>query len=170
MRHILLGFTMFMEGLDFGIDTEEVELPFPTPVTQDYRGGGMDLSVNQAMSAIEALGVTVRMSGHNPEIMKRMALAPGSTTRVTFRGGILREANGGVAAHVCNVEGAINGSSRDRWQRGEKSGFEFVINSIRYLRYEADADVIHELQAWPPVRIINGVNQLASLNQALGYA
>ncbi len=29
MRHILQGFTMFLDGLDFGIDTEEVDLPLP---------------------------------------------------------------------------------------------------------------------------------------------
>jgi hypothetical protein len=169
MRHILQGFTMFLDGLDFGIDTEEVDLPLPTPVAQEYRGGGMDLGVNQPMSAIEALEVTVKMAGHNPEIMKRMALAPGRTTRVTFRGGMLRETDGGVAAHVCVVQGSINGGTRDRWQRGEKSGVEFVINGIKYLRYEADAQIIHELNAWPPVRIINGQNQLSELHTALGY-
>jgi phage tail tube protein FII len=81
----------------------------------------------------------------------------------------MREQDGGIAAHVCIVEGAINGSSRDRWQRGEKSGVEFVMNGVKYFRYEADTRIIHELQVWPPVRMINGVNQLAALNQALGY-
>jgi len=169
MRHILQGFTMYMEGLDFGIDTEEVDIPLPTPLTQEYRGGGMDLGVNQPMSAIEALEVTVKMAGHNPDIMNRMALGPGRTTRITFRGGMLREADGGVAAHICIVQGAINGGTRDRWQRGEKSGVEFVINGIKYFRYEADTAVIHELQAWPPIRIVNGQNQLSELHQALGY-
>lgn len=169
MRHILQGFTMFMDGLDFGIDTEEVELPMPNPVTQEYRGGGMDLGINQAMAAIEALEITVKMAGHNPEIMKRMALAPGRTTRVTFRSGVLRELDGGIATHICIVEGAINGGTRDRWQRGEKGGVEFTMNSVKYFRYEADAEVIHELQLWPSKRIINGVNQLAELNAALGY-
>lgn len=169
MRHIMQGFTMYLDGLDFGIDTEEVELPLPTPMTQDYRGGGMDLGVSQAMSAIEALAITVKMAGHNPEIMKRMALAPGVTSRVTFRSGVLRELDGGIATHVCIVEGAINGGTRDRWQRGEKSGVEFVMNSVKYLRYEVDADVIHEIQAWPPKRTINGIDQLAALNAALGY-
>lgn len=169
MRHILQGFTMFLDGMDFGIDTEEVELPVPTPVTQEYRGGGMDMGLNQPMAAIEALEVTVKMAGHSPDIMKRMALAPGRTTRVTFRAGVLTEQTGGIATHICIVEGCINGGTRDRWQRGEKSGIEFVINGIIYLRYEAAADVIHELRAWPPKRVINGVEQLVALNAALGY-
>jgi len=170
MRHILQGYTMFIGGSDFGIDTEEVEIPLPTPTTQEYRGGAMDLAVNLPMSAIEALEITVKMSGHNPDIMARMALAPGQTTLVTFRAGMLREADGGISAHVWVVEGCINGGSRDRLQRGEKSGVEFKVNGVKYLRYEADTAVIHELQAWPPKRIINGVNQLAGLNAALGYA
>ena len=169
MRHILQGFTMFIDGLDFGMDTETVDIPFPRPMTQEYRGGGMDLGVNQAMSAIEALEVTVKMAGINPDIMKRMAQRPGATTRVTFRAGVLREADGGIATHVCIVEGAINGAQRDQWARGEKSGFEFTMNSIKYMRYEADTDVVHELQAWPPRRIINGIDQLSELNTALGY-
>jgi P2 family phage contractile tail tube protein len=169
MRHILQGFTMFLNGSDYGIDTEEVELPIPTPLTQEYRGGGMDLGLAQPMAAIEALQVTVKMAGHSPDIMKRMALAPGRTTRIHFRAGVLTEQTGNIVSHVCIVEGSINGGSRDRWQRGEKGGVEFVVNGIIYLRYEADNDIIHELQAWPPKRVINGNDQLAQLNAALGY-
>ena len=169
MRHILQGFTMFINGSDFGLDCEEVELPIPTPLTQEYRGGGMDLGATTPMAAIEALEVTVKMAGHSPEIMKLMALAPGRTSRVTFRGGVLREMDGGIATHLAIIEGCLNGGSRDRWQRGEKSGVEFVINGIKYFRYEADSEIIHELQQWPPRRIVNGVDQLAELNQALGY-
>ena len=168
MRHIMQGFTMYIGGSDYGIDTEEIQLPFPVPVTQNYRGGGMDLEVAQPMSAIEALQVTVKMAGLNPDIMKRMAQAPGVTTRLTFRGGVLRESDAGIARHLCLVQGAINGADRDRWQRGEKSGFEFVVNGIRYMRYEVDTDKFHELRAWPPVRIVNGVDQLAELNAAHG--
>ena len=45
MRQLLQGFTMYIDSSDFGYDCEEVTLPIPTPVTQKYRGGGMDLSV-----------------------------------------------------------------------------------------------------------------------------
>lgn len=169
MRHILQGFTMFLDGADYGIDTEEVGLPFPTPVTQEYRGGGMDMAMTQPMAALEALSITVKMAGQNPEIMKRMGLGPGKTQLVTFRAGVLTESNGIIVPHVCVVQGCINGTDRDRWNRGEKVGFEFVVNGINYLRYEADQEVIHELRAYPPRRIINGVDQLADLNAALGY-
>jgi len=170
MRNILQGFTMHMNGADFGIDTEEVTLPIPTPTTQDYRGGGMDMQVSMAMAAIESLEVTVKMAGHSVEIMKRMARGPGKTDRVTFRGAVLTEMDGVCLPHVCIIQGAINAGSRDSWQRGEKSGIEFVMNSIVYMRYEVNDQIIHELQHFPAKRIVDGVDQLADINRALGYA
>lgn len=170
MRHTLQGFTMHIDGLDFGLDTEEVDLPIPTPKTEEYLGGGVDLTVDQPMGALDALSATVKMAGSNPEVLKRMGLGPGVTTRLTFRAAVLRQMDGGIATHVCIVQGCMNGGSRDRWQRGTKSGLEFIVNGIQYLRYEVDAEVIHEVQMYPPKRIINGVDQLAGINAALGYA
>ena len=169
MRDILQAFTMYIDGSDFGYDTETVTLPNPTPVTQEYQGGGMDLKVDQPMAALEALEATVKMSGLNPDIMKKMAKGPGQTTRLTFRGAVLNEPTGTYVAHIAIVEGAPNFGSSDEWKRGEKSGLEFIVNGIIYYRYEAGADIIHEVQAWPPKRIVNGVDQLTDINRALGY-
>ncbi|WP_421983338.1 phage major tail tube protein [Roseibium sp.] len=169
MRHILQGFTMYLDGVDFGADTEEVDLPLPKPMTQEYRGGAMDMALALPMSAIEVLECTVKMSGLNPSIMGKMAQGPGVVNRLTFRGAVLREQEGGISTHICTIEGAVNASSRDRWQRGEKVGTEFMVNGIRYMRYEVDSLVVHELQAFPPKRIVNGVDQLNDVNTALGY-
>jgi uncharacterized protein len=122
MRPLLQGFTMYIDSSDFGYDCEEVTLPIPTPVTQEYRGGGMDLSVAQPLAALEAMEATVKMAGHNPDILRRMAKGPGQTTRITFRGAVLNEPAGMVEAHVCVIEGAPNAGSRDAWHRGEKAG------------------------------------------------
>ncbi|MBC6714803.1 phage major tail tube protein [Aurantimonas sp. DM33-3] len=169
MRHIMQGFTMHIEGLDFGIDTEEVTLPLPTPVTQEYRGGGMGLGMNMAMAALEALEPTIKMAGHNPDIMRRMAKGPGQTTRVTFRGAFLTEASGVYVPHVCVIEGAPNPGSRDTWQRGEKSGIEFMMNTVKYMRYDVGDEPIHEVSAWPPKWIVDGIDQIGGINGALGY-
>lgn len=168
MRHILQGFTMFIDSLDYGYDTEEVTLPIPTPVTQEYRGGGMDLAVNQPLAALEAMEATVKMAGHNPDIMRKMAKGPGITTRVTFRGAVLSEATGIIEPHICVIQGAPNAGSRDTWQRGEKSGLEFMINGIIYFRYDVADSIVHEVAAWPPRRIVDGVDHLLAINQALG--
>lgn len=169
MRHILQGFTMYIDSADFGYDTEEITLPIPTPVTQEYQGGGMDLKVAQPLAALEAMEATIKIAGHNPDIMRKLGKGPGQTTRVTFRGAVLAEATGRIEAHVCVIEGAPNGSSRDTWQRGEKSGLEFMINGIIYFRYDVEDTIVHEVSAWPPRRIVDGVDQLNAINQALGY-
>jgi P2 family phage contractile tail tube protein len=169
MRHILHGFTMYIDGDDYGYDTETVTLPSPTPATQEYQGGGMDLKVAQPMAALDALEATVKMAGQNPDIMKRMAKGPGQTSRITFRGAVLDQPTGSYVTHIAIVEGCPNFGSRDEWQRGEKAGLEFTVNGITYYRYEAGSDVVHEVQAWPPKRVVNGIDQLAAINAALGY-
>ena len=169
MRHILQAFTMFVNGKDFGYETEEVELPLPVPKEQTYNPGGVDLEVNLQMGKIEALEATVKISGTSPDLLSLCGKGPGQTDRFTFRGSVLSEINGGYVPHVCIIEGALNGGSRDRWQRGEKSGLELMIKGIVYFRYEVGSDeVLHELQLYPPKRIVNGVDHLKDINQHLG--
>ncbi len=169
MRDILQGFTMWMDGVDHGIATEEVTLPIPTPKMQEYHGGGTDLAVNMPMLALEAMEVTVKMAGQDEDILRSLALAPGRTKRLTFRGAILEEMAGDYVPHVCIVEGHNNAGSRDTWQRGEKSGVEFMVNGIIYYRYDIRDTVVHHVEHYPPVRIINGIDQLSEVNEILGY-
>lgn len=169
MRFILQAFTMFIEGNDYGYDTEEVELPVPNVVRQDYRGGGMDLGVKLGLAALEPLECKVKLAGNNPDVLKLLARGPGQSIQVTFRGAVMNDLNGSTEAHLAIIDGQFNEASRDRWQRGEKSGIEFTIDGIMYYRYESGVDVIHELQAWPPKRIVNGIDQLNAINGALGY-
>lgn len=168
MRHTLQGFTMFIDGDDYGYDTEEVTIPMPVPVTQEYRGGGMDLAVNLPHAALEALECTVKMAGHNPTILGRMARGPGQTTRIIFRAAVLSESTGVYDPHVVVIQGAMNGGSHDTWKRGEKSGIEFVMNGITYFRYDVADAVMQEISAYPPRRVIDGVDQLLGINAALG--
>ena len=169
MRHILQGFTMYIDGSDFGYDTEEATLPIPTPVTQEYQGGGMDLKVSQPMASLEAMEATIKMAGHNPDIMAKMAKGPGKTTLITLRGAVLSESTGATDTHVCIMQGCPNAGSRDAWQRGEKSGLEFIINGMIYFRYTVNDRVIHSVRAWPPERIVNEIDELRDVNIALGY-
>lgn len=169
MRHILQGYTMYVDGSDFGIDTEEVSLPHPVLKSETYQGGGMVLEVDQVFSAVEALEVNVTMAGKNPDILKLMARAPGKHSTIVFRQAILTERVGTIVPHIAVVEGAIASSSNDNLKRGEKSGFEFVIKSVGYFRYEVDQDIVHEVQAWPPKLIVDTIDQLADVNAVLGY-
>lgn len=170
MKHTLLGFTMNVNGNDHGYDTEEVELPIPVPKEQTYGGGGADLEVNLQMGRIEPLEATVKISGHNPDILKLCGKGPGATDRFTFRASMLDDIKGVEVPHVCIIEGAANGGSRDRWQNGEKSGTEIMIKSIIYFKYDVGDQTIHELQHWPPKRRVDGIDHLATRNRNLGYS
>src|SRR4051794_34352980 len=58
--------------------------------------------------------------------------------------------------------------SRDAWHRGEKSGLEFTVKGIIYFRYDVQDRqdrVVHEVSAWPPRRVVGGIDQLNDVNQ-----
>lgn len=169
MRHVLQGFTMWVGNNDYGYDTDEVTLPMPTPKTAAYLGGAMAVEVNQPFAALEALEATIKMSGHNPEIMKLLGQYPGKVERFTFRGGVLDEPSGSTVPHIAIVEGSPNFGDRDAWKRGDQSGFQFLINGIIYYRYEAGSELIDELVPYPPKWIKDGVDQLSELGTALGF-
>lgn len=167
MKSILQGFTLFVAGIDYGIECEELELPTPTPLTQEYRGGGMDLGVSQSMAALEPLEATFKFAGQVPDILAKTALGPSQIITVTARGAVLNSLTGVYDAHVAIINGQFNAHSRDRWQRGEKSGIEVTMGSIMTYRYEIGSRIVHDIQAYPPRRIVDGVDQLAGINTIL---
>jgi len=170
MRDILQGFTVYMGGVDHGADCEEIGLPTPKNVTQEYRGGGMDLAVAQSMAALEPLEATFKFSGHPAVVLGAVAQGPGKSVIVTARGAVLDTLTGSTVAHVVVMTGQFNEHSRDSWQRGEKGGLELTMSGITVYRYEVDGVILHDIQAFPPRRIMNGVDQLAEINSILGYA
>ena len=46
---------------------------------------------------------------------------------------------------------------------------EFTVKGIVYFRYDVQDRVVHEVSAWPPRRVVDGIDQLNGVNQALGY-
>jgi len=169
MRDILQGFTVYLNGVDHGMDCEEIGLPTPSNVQQEYRGGGMDLAVNQGMAAMEPLEATLRFAGHPAGILGSVAQGPGKSVVLTARGAVMDTLTGVTVAHVVVITGQFNEHSRDNWQRGEKGGLELTMTGITVYRYEVGGAILHDIQAYPPRRIINGVDQLAEINAILGY-
>ena len=168
MKHVLQAFTMHIDGVDHAYDTEEVTIPIPTPMTEEYKGGGMPMAVNQPMGMFEALEATVKMAGHSPEVLQHMAKSPGKTTLVHFRGAVRPEPSADDVAHVVSIQGCVNGGSHDTWTKGGKSGLEFVINGIIYFKYEVADKILQEVGAYPPIWNINGTDELFGVNQILG--
>jgi uncharacterized protein len=168
MQNILRGFTMFIQNIDYGLDIEEVEIPIPTEVTDEVRSGGMDLGVAVSLAALEPLEVSFKMLGQAPEIQSLTALGPGKRNTFTFRGATVNEIDGKTTEHVIIVEGKISEGSREAWGRGNRTGTDYAIKNVVYYRYEVDRKIVHEIQAWPPKRVVDSVDQLADINAALG--
>ncbi|MGH0003978.1 phage major tail tube protein [Pseudovibrio ascidiaceicola] len=169
MRDIMQGFTMYVEGQNHGIDTEVVKLMMPKAKTQEYQGGGMDMAVNQPMASLEAMEIGVKFSGLNVDVSELIARRPGLKVRTSFRLAVKDGVTGNVIPHVAVCLGEYNSDSADDLQRGEKAGFDLLIQGVTYFKRMAGPRVIHLLNAYPPRRVVGGVDQLKDINYALGY-
>jgi uncharacterized protein len=170
MRDVLQAFTMFVGGFDIGLETETVTLPIPKPIRQTYNGGTMHMGYNAKMAKFEPVTCSVKLAGYSEIIQKLVARGPGQLDDITFRMAVQKKATlNQYSSHIVQMRAAIDIEALDEASRGEKSGMDFMLDSIEYYRYDIGDTTVREFQIDPSIWKINGVDQLANLNRALGY-
>lgn len=169
MKGLIHGFTMVIDGVDYGAETETVSLPDLQQLFETYRGGAMAMGVDVGMHAFEPMEATVKMSGHSEAIRRVVNLSPSRKQNFQFRKAVYDEILGVTVPHIVLITGNAVMGSTDEMEAGSKSGLEFMVKTITYFRYEVNSSVTDEFQAYPPRWIKNGVRQDADVSRALGY-
>ncbi|MHA1524241.1 MAG: phage major tail tube protein [Alphaproteobacteria bacterium] len=164
MKHILRGFNAFVEGVSTHLEIEELTPPLPTDNMEDFVVGGQAVGIPIGHEALEA---SFKLTSWNTDVMKRMGLAPGVTSRVTFRGQTVSEVDGATQEIVIIIVGRIN-PNPDSWNAQGKSGIEYSIGSIAYFKHSVDNVVVHEVDVVNMIRIVDGVDQWTDRRSALG--
>jgi len=159
---ILKHHQIFVDGVGFAGNSEEVQLPSLKFIEEDFRGGGMHASVGIIMG-MEKLETSFVLPGSSREVMRRLGL-PG--TQITVRGS-LESGNGTKTPVVVQMRGAIVGQESAAWKSGDKSTWTFS-GSLTYYRYEQGGEVIHEIDVPNMVCIVNGVDLLADHRANIG--
>lgn len=170
MRHILRGYTMWVGGVDYGYEIEELECALPDEIYVDHNYGGAVMTAQVPMIKIAALEPTLKFASHNPRIAEMLMRAPGVVDTFTFRGALVDELDGATRSNVIVYEGRLAAPSPDAWAREDKAGIGYTIKGVRYFRYEIGEEPIHEISLFPAKMVVNRVDRLAGINQALGRA
>ncbi len=168
MRQILRGFTMWVNGYDYGYEVEELQAALPDEVYTDHSYGGAVMAAQIPMIKIAALEPTMKFASHNPRLAELLMQRVGATNTFTFRAGLTNELDGVTVPNVIIYEGRLAAPSPDAWSRDEKAGMGYSIKGVRYFRYEIGSEPIHEIGLMPAKLVVNRVDHLADLNQALG--
>ena len=164
LPRILKGFSASVDGRGYIGRIETCKLPDLTIQTESYRGAGMDAPVSHDMG-MEALSVSLTFAEYDPNLITLFGLMSANTA-VVLRGAVQRqgEQSGSV---VIRLTGGCKQVARDNWQQGQKGSMTVVFDCNKYTE-EQDGAVLVDIDIINMVRVIGGVDQLASMRAALG--
>lgn len=168
MRQILRGFTMWANGTDYGYEVEELQAALPDETYVEHNYGGAVMTAQVPMVKVGLLEPTMKFASHNPRLSELLLLPPGAVTTFTFRAALIDEIDGVVRPNLIVYEGRLAAPSADAWSRDDKAGMGYTIKGVRYFRYEIGNEPIHEIGLFPARMIVNRVDRLAGINDALG--
>lgn len=161
----LYGTNLSVDGLSFNGDVPSLNLPKLTLKTSDYRGGGMDapLEMDQGMEKMEASFST---KGVRREALSKFGLADQTAFNSVFRGSFKGQ-KAATTAVIAIIRGMLKEVDPGEWKPGEDAEFKYNI-AVSYYKLEVDGRLMYEIDPLNCVRVIDGVDQLASVRRDLG--
>ncbi|UTO27861.1 phage major tail tube protein [Bartonella harrusi] len=162
LPRVLKYFNIFVDGIPYQAKCESVTLPNLSLVVEEYRGGGMDSSLEIDLG-LETLILTMTISDCSPELM---ALLGRSDVNISLRSSM--QAQGTPAEGVViTMRGLCKGFEMAEWQPGSKATSTATF-TLQYFKYvQKDVEIV-EIDVLNLIRKFNGVNQLAEHKNFLG--
>ena len=161
----LYMFNLSLGGIAFNGDVPALTLPKLKIKTAEYQGGGMDapIDMDQGMEKMEASFST---KGARKESMKYFGLSDQTAFDGVFRGSFKGQ-KGATVAVVATLRGMVNEVDPGEWKPAGEAEFKYAI-SVSYYKLEVGGVRMYEIDPVNCVRVINGVDQLASVRRDLG--
>lgn len=163
-RDVRKNFNAFIDGRGYAGQVDEFNPPKLTLVTEEFRAGGMDAAIDVNMG-MEKLTADFSLKAYDSNVLALWGVAEGQ--QVPF---VLREAlesfDGTVKAVVHTMRGKILGMDPGTSKAGEMPSLKCDL-TLTYYKLVHDGVTIHEIDVENMVRIVNGVDQLATMRAAL---
>ena len=161
----LFNTNMFIAGQSLQGDVPSLSLPKVTVKTEEYRGGGMDAPVAMDMG-LEKLESSFATNGIRRAVLKYFGAFDQTGFDASFRGAFKGQ-KGAITAVVATLRGGLREVDPGEWSAGSKAEFKYAVD-VTYYKLEIDGRVMFEIDPINCVRVIDGVDQLADVRNALG--
>jgi len=161
---ILKNFNAFVDGRGYAGRVDEITLPKLTVKTEEHRAGGMDAPVEIDMG-MEKLECELTFAEYDIELFRLFGMTDGNAVALTLRGAI--QADGEAESIVVNLRGSFREVDAGSWKAGDKATLKCMV-AARYYKLTIDGSQVIEIDAENMIRIINGVDQMATIRGAIG--
>lgn len=162
---VLKNFNAFVDGQGYAGRAEELTLPKLTVKTEEFRGGGMDTPLEMDMGT-EKLEASLTLSEYSADALALWGVVTGATVPFTFRGAAQRQGEPAQPI-IALIRGRIKEFDPGNWKAGDKATAKFSI-AVDYYKLSVNGVDVVEIDVENMVRIVGGVDQMASLRSALG--
>ena len=162
-RH-LRNFNVMIDGFGYAGRADEVTLPTLSLATEEHRAGGMDAPVDVDMG-MELMEASIVLSVYDEAVISGFGLL-GAGVPITLRGAIQRQ---GEAAQPVVIKMLAGLKTRDpgTWATGSKQTTTLTYSVRKYAESINGVEYVN-IDVENMVRVINGVDQLATQRAALG--
>ncbi len=164
MTKILKNFNLFVDGRGYAGRADEVTPPKLTIKTEELRAGGMDapMSVDLGMEKLEC---SFSLVEYDPELIKQFGLISGNAVQLTLRGALVDDNT--TTPMVIQLRGMYTELDFGSFKAGERGTLKCNV-ACRYYSLEIGGNVVVEIDVDNMTRVINGVDQMAEVRDALG--
>lgn len=162
-RH-LRNFNVLIDGYGFAGRADEVTLPNLTVITEDHRAGGMDSPVNVDMG-LEAMELSIVISDYDETIFSSFGMLTNGVP-LRIQGAIQRQGEEAQSV-VIRCLGSLKNRELGTWTAGQKQTTTLTYTVTSYIEQINGTEYVN-IDVVNMKRVINGVDQLQSMRQALG--
>lgn len=162
---ILKNFNIYVDGRSYAGNVDEITLPALNVTGEDYRAGGMDAPVEIDMG-MDKLEASFKVSKWDRNLIGSWGATAGNRVPLVFRGA-LEDHDGAVKAVEVSLFGKIHGLETDTIAPGAKPAQTYRFAASRYI-YKQDGEVLHDIDVLNCKRVIDGVDRLAAIRDAIG--
>lgn len=164
-RDVRKNFNLWVDGRGYAGQAEEFNAPKLTLQTEEFRAGGMDLPIDVTMG-MEKLTCDFTLKAYDKNVLALFGVVQGASVPLTVREA-LESFDGIVTPVVHNMRGKITEIDPGTSKPGELPVLK-VTMSLTYYKQRHGDTLLHEIDAENMVRIINGVDSLQGIRNALG--
>lgn len=166
INNLLRYFAVYLNGVGYMGEAEDVKLPELKIKREEFRGGGMDIPVDVDLG-MEKLETEFKLFSYDPMVFRRFGLlGQFARTPLTFRGHL--EGQDGVTQGVkINMDVRIMENIADNWQAGEKASVT-VRCAVDFYEYIQNERVLIRIDPLGFHRVIDGVDQMLEARINLG--
>ena len=167
-------FTMIGANLFAGNDAEgkfltleEIALPEPTMMTENYAPGGGKAEIQVSMDMLEALEAGFNLRGEDPDIWPHFGLGSGRSETYTVLGEIKNKRNGRSVQGKAVLEAQLGKIAGGSFKKGELRNYEYgLIEIFHYELYHDDRELFF-WDLWTNALRVGGEDRNAITNSIL---